>query len=686
MGIFRQFPYTNFHDLNVDWIMHTIKQLADDYEKLNGLFKDFEELKQYVEDYFNNADFLDDIEMILFQMVQDGIIDLANVNLKAPKEILGNNIIERFNFDRHDMQGACWYEDNKFIMCVGGSGVNTCNLICVDADDGSEVWNYELQLYHANSICYRPIDHCLYIAACYDVNSPENLLDQVIVVDARNPSTILNTIHVPARGGIYSVAYDSTTDTFYSTNYRGTTDDEANILFEYNGIFASVKREIKLLDDLTVACPAGHSGQGVQLVHNGVAWIVYYEPTRAILGFDVKTGEKVAAFNVAPVFNGYSEVGELQNLTCKPSTEQFYLGYNSPYNNNGRLGMRRANIAEVPIIRSVTSVMMGRENTSQPTPYVDCPMDYSRSSYLPNYAFRTFSTFNDVVTYCKTLDKVGYVHVMPNTDNDYEIYRPICDNVKLVFTRISADDTSLRHLIRGGAYRGAEIIFEYCDFTATPPTLSDGVYICPDNRYDQSIKSLIVVAQFSNVMFFDCTFEDVVQTTPGAPDMDYAVLATLDSKVVLMGNTVFNNTLYPDVFVLNGASFSDRTAATFFAARDTTVRIGASGYAETPVQFYRNVAMELDTEYDLTSLSLFASPSIFSAASKLVMVVNDGSAYQILEAVARPDATSYVRMYHTATDSTIQFVINPTTKKIKFEEVRGSGPAELNVTAMYQSQ
>ena len=33
MGIFRQFPYSNFHDLNLDWIINKIKELAADWDE-----------------------------------------------------------------------------------------------------------------------------------------------------------------------------------------------------------------------------------------------------------------------------------------------------------------------------------------------------------------------------------------------------------------------------------------------------------------------------------------------------------------------------------------------------------------------------------------------------------------------------------------------------------------------------
>lgn len=36
MGIFEHFPYTNFHNLNLDWLIKTVKSNSEDIEKLDS--------------------------------------------------------------------------------------------------------------------------------------------------------------------------------------------------------------------------------------------------------------------------------------------------------------------------------------------------------------------------------------------------------------------------------------------------------------------------------------------------------------------------------------------------------------------------------------------------------------------------------------------------------------------------
>lgn len=50
MGFFNNFPYTNFHELNSDWIVQFVKELSEKYPK------DFEALTQEVSKLSKNVD------------------------------------------------------------------------------------------------------------------------------------------------------------------------------------------------------------------------------------------------------------------------------------------------------------------------------------------------------------------------------------------------------------------------------------------------------------------------------------------------------------------------------------------------------------------------------------------------------------------------------------------------------
>lgn len=72
------YPYTNPHELNLDWIIDTIKELGID----------FETLKKWCEDYLDNLDISDDVNAKINQMATDGtltpMIETAVKNITEP--------------------------------------------------------------------------------------------------------------------------------------------------------------------------------------------------------------------------------------------------------------------------------------------------------------------------------------------------------------------------------------------------------------------------------------------------------------------------------------------------------------------------------------------------------------------------------------------------------------------------
>lgn len=51
MGLFDQFPYTNLHEINLDWILCTIKRVC---KKIDGIEIDIEAIKKEIEELAAN--------------------------------------------------------------------------------------------------------------------------------------------------------------------------------------------------------------------------------------------------------------------------------------------------------------------------------------------------------------------------------------------------------------------------------------------------------------------------------------------------------------------------------------------------------------------------------------------------------------------------------------------------------
>ena len=92
MGIFQQFPYSNFHEYNLDELIKTVKQLVDDWAayqlKWNNLYNDTEQaltdFKAYVQNYWETLDLTAEVATVLNNMLQAGDLDALIVSKLSP--------------------------------------------------------------------------------------------------------------------------------------------------------------------------------------------------------------------------------------------------------------------------------------------------------------------------------------------------------------------------------------------------------------------------------------------------------------------------------------------------------------------------------------------------------------------------------------------------------------------------
>lgn len=71
MGAFEQFPYTNFHELNLDWIIKKVKQFQNSIDNINGQITEI--VQEYLSSVEMNAMYVADTETIIlkFEEVSD---------------------------------------------------------------------------------------------------------------------------------------------------------------------------------------------------------------------------------------------------------------------------------------------------------------------------------------------------------------------------------------------------------------------------------------------------------------------------------------------------------------------------------------------------------------------------------------------------------------------------------------
>lgn len=63
---FEQFPYSNFHDLNLDWVLKEVQTAVNQYEELtnriDGMDVTLQGAIDYINNYFKNLDVQEEID------------------------------------------------------------------------------------------------------------------------------------------------------------------------------------------------------------------------------------------------------------------------------------------------------------------------------------------------------------------------------------------------------------------------------------------------------------------------------------------------------------------------------------------------------------------------------------------------------------------------------------------------
>lgn len=240
-----------------------------------------------------------------------------------PKWMHGNIILDAILPRDYTLQGACSVGGNRIVAYFASDTSDTGMLRCYNYSTYTLVWEHAIKGYHGNSVCYRKNDNCVYICGCYSVADDTTLINKVVVVDLSAPSVVKAEISAPSQ--LYSIAYDASTDTFYSINYRGTESGYANRLCEYNGTFESVKRSVDLEDSLPVIY--GRSTQGLAFAKDGIVYTLGYDDqARYVVGNYVIDGKTAIIAHVPSMVNGYRYTGEVQNLAYDESNDAWIIG------------------------------------------------------------------------------------------------------------------------------------------------------------------------------------------------------------------------------------------------------------------------------------------------------------------------------------------------------------------------
>lgn len=83
MGLFEQFPYTNFHELNLDWLLERMKEIAG---RMTTVEETVAELRREMAEFFDDLNLQEEVNAKIDEMVEDGSF------LAAVQPYLGNEL------------------------------------------------------------------------------------------------------------------------------------------------------------------------------------------------------------------------------------------------------------------------------------------------------------------------------------------------------------------------------------------------------------------------------------------------------------------------------------------------------------------------------------------------------------------------------------------------------------------
>lgn len=72
MGIFQQFPYSNFHEMNLDQIIKIMRQMQDEWEDTKAEWASY---KDFIDNYFENLDVSEEVLEAMRIFVEDGTLN-----------------------------------------------------------------------------------------------------------------------------------------------------------------------------------------------------------------------------------------------------------------------------------------------------------------------------------------------------------------------------------------------------------------------------------------------------------------------------------------------------------------------------------------------------------------------------------------------------------------------------------
>ena len=175
MALFDNMPYTNLHEINLDWIIQQIKNYTatvDGYSsRIETIEQEAAELKEYINERLTDLGVAEDVSEIIDAMITDGTLEemlkrtipMRTATIERYARILDRFTDAGLTAPRLYMQAVCYHE-HKYYFCGNKNAENTEQSISVWGETGELLASQDYTtLSHASDICY--LNGKLYVVA-----------------------------------------------------------------------------------------------------------------------------------------------------------------------------------------------------------------------------------------------------------------------------------------------------------------------------------------------------------------------------------------------------------------------------------------------------------------------------------------------------------------------------------------
>lgn len=330
MGIFRQFPYSNFHDMNMDWLLNTWKDFSAQFEIWHASVDEaLAEFKKYIED----VPFDEYVNDVLNKWLEDGTFDSIIRSIILPqREII---MARQLRYILRPTNGvgiqSCFYYD-PFIYTTSTSGND--QIITKGNLNGEVVETHTFSdLGHANSIAIA--NDKVYVA---DGSSPK-----VTVIDF-NTWQVLSVITPDNFNNIWSVtAYN---DEVY---LLGSDINAPTSIM----LFAQINPDDSIEIKLSIPNPPNTVRQNMCVKDNSI--YILFNIANMVYEYDINTGNMISALYV-PEGDGYYPAGEIEDLFVMNGSIYLagssYYRYDYSYASNSVVQIFETNIDGATLVQS----------------------------------------------------------------------------------------------------------------------------------------------------------------------------------------------------------------------------------------------------------------------------------------------------------------------------------------------